>query len=331
MTGTVTTCEFEPAWWLPGPHSQTIWPNTFRRPIPLDLSWEEVRLSDGDFIELAWTGPESGPIAVLLHGLGGSAESPPLRGIARRLVQDGFRVAIFHFRGCGRRPNEGRFAYHSGRTEDPREVLRMLRARHPGRLLLALGVSLGGNVLLRLLGEDGEDAPVDVGVAISVPFVLSTCCARMDTGFSQLYQKVLLDRLKELIGLRAEFWATLPGVDIAATLSARSFEQFDDAFTAPVHGFEDAQDYYARCSSRPILSQIRKPTLLIQAADDPFMGPGLVPTAGELSPLVKLELSDGGGHVGFVSGTPSQPVFWLEERVARLGAVWTGRVGTGPR
>ncbi len=313
MSGLVMRSSFSPSWWLGGPHRQTLFPNTVRLAPRSSLDWETFDLSDGDFLELAWTGPPDGPLAVVLHGLGGNYQSPPVRGLTAALAADGWRVCNFHFRGCGRWPNRAVTAYHSGMTADPLEVLSALRQRFPDRLLVAVGYSLGGNVLLRLLGETADQAPIDAGVAVSVPFLLNRCADRMEVGASRLYQGVLLRRLRQYLKLRQR--RPGPSGPVGPAMAARTFREFDSAFTAPVHGYLDADDYYRRASSRPVLRHILRPTLVIHSADDPFMHPDVVPEAGELSSHVTLELTTGGGHVGFVTGPPWRPAYWLEERI----------------
>jgi len=313
VSGAVVDSAFQPAKWLGGPHLQTLFPNTLRRVARPSMEWEVFELSDGDFLELAWTGPPDGPVAMVLHGLGGSWESPPVRGITHALAAAGWRVCCFHFRGCGRSPNRGVTAYHSGMTADPIEVLGALAKRYPDRPRVAVGFSLGGNVLLRLLGEQRAHAPLDAAVAVSVPFLLDRCADRMERGGSRLYQAVLLHRLHTY--LQARRHRPGPTGPIEPALRARTFREFDSAFTAPVHGYTSADDYYARASCRPVLAHIARPTLVLHSIDDPFMHPDIVPDAGELSSSVTLELTRGGGHVGFVEGTPWRPTYWLDRRI----------------
>lgn len=330
MPGRVVSSSFRPVWWLRSAHGQTVFPNIVRRVPPVPLLWERFTLSDGDFVELAWAGPEEGPLAVLIHGLGGSAESPYLQGLTHELTDQGWRVCLFHFRGCGPATNLRPTGYHSGMTSDPREVLEALAQRHPDRPLLAVGFSMGGNVLLRLLGEEAENAPVDAAVAVSVPLELRPCADRLNRGLSRAYQRVLLQRVRRRVQEREELLREV--IDLDAALNARSFWEFDAAFTAPLHDYDSALDYYERASSRPILGRIARPTLILHAADDPFMVPDILPTADELAEGVTLELSERGGHVGFVAGGPGgRPVYWLEERIpawlwAQLPAAWQTRL-----
>lgn len=332
MPGRILPSAFRPAWWLRSAHGQTVFPNIVRRVPPVPLIWESFSLSDGDFVELAWSGPEDGPLAMLIHGLGGSAESPYLQGLTRTLTGQGWRVCLFHFRGCGPRTNLRPTGYHSGMTSDPLEVLQALAQRHPDRPRLAVGFSMGGNVLLRLLGEEGQAAPVDAAVAVSVPLELRPCADRLNRGISRAYQRVLLQRVRRRVQEREELLREV--IDLDAALQARNFWEFDAAFTAPLHAYDSALDYYERASSRPILGRIARPTLILHAADDPFMVPEILPEADELAEPVTLELSARGGHVGFVAGGPGgRPVYWLEERIPawlheQLPAAWRDRIAT---
>ena len=315
MPGTIIPSTFRPAWWLRSAHGQTIYPNVVRRVRPLEgVVWETFTLSDGDFLELAWTGPEAGPIVVLLHGIGGSANSAYIRGLSARLARSGWRVCQFHFRGCGPRPNLRTTTYHSGMTADPLEVLHELARRYPDRPRFGVGFSMGGNVLLRLLGEQGVNAPLDGAVAVSVPMELRPCADKLNTGVSRGYQTVLLRRVRTRMMERKELLKDV--VDLDAAMRARSFWEFDAAFTAPVHHFDSALDYYERASSRPLLRAVQRPTLIVNSIDDPFMVPEILPQPEELSPHVTLELSEKGGHVGFVAaGKGGTPVYWLEQRI----------------
>ncbi|MFT5454492.1 MAG: putative alpha/beta-fold hydrolase [Myxococcota bacterium] len=310
---------FRPPWWLRNAHAQTLWGSVLRRSPALDLTWEVFDLPDGDFVEVAWVDRETAPSAptvLVLHGLTGSVQSKPVRGLLQAFSNLGWHAGCFHFRGCGRGPNRTAIGYHSGKTDDPRHVLATLRGRSEGPLAVA-GVSLGANVLLKLLGEDGATAPVDAAVAISPPLRLRPCVDRMERGLSQLYQAHLLRRL--VAGVREK--VPLP-VDAAALARCRTFREFDDLVTAPLHGFRDAEDYYQRASSTPFLLGIRTPTLVIHARDDPFFTPEVVPTAAELPDTVRFELSPTGGHVGFVGGASryhldTRVPEWLAPHLAR--------------
>ena len=285
----------------------------------LSLRLERIELPDGDFVDIGWCGEHNtqGPIAVLVHGLTGGFESKYLRGLASRLSQRGWRVAALQLRGAGSEPNRVARMYHQGDTADLRYVWRLLHQRHPDTRLAAVGWSLGGNVVLKALGEEGDQCPLSFAAAVCPPFRLRMCAEYLRQGFSRNYQAKMLRELGEDI-IRKQAVAPAPAyVDIAAALNASDFFEFDDAWTAPLNGFRDAEDYYARSECGPFLQAIHRPTLIVHAKDDPFMGPDILPKAEELSPYVTLELPDAGGHVGFVSAGPwGMPSYWLEAHLA---------------
>lgn len=304
---------FIPPWWLRNPHGQTLWQNVLRRcPLPATRA-ERLELPDGDFVDLHWTLRDSGPIVVVLHGLQGSLRSIYARGLLRALDEHGWRAVFMHFRGCSGAPNRLPRFYHAGDTGDLNVLIDTLRAREPGTPLAAVGFSLGGNVLLKWLGEQGERAPLACAAAVSVPFDLSDAAARFERGFSRFYQWHLLRCLRRSI--REKFnrgTASLFG-DLARL---RTMREYDDKIAAPLHGFAGADDYYAKSSSRQYLRHIRTPTLIVHALDDPFMTERAVPRPNELSDSITFELSRHGGHVGFVTGGyPWRPQYWLEQRV----------------
>lgn len=308
------TGDFRPAPWLRGAHRQTLYAY-LAHPRPR-LPWrrERLELPDGDFVDLAHLGAGGGPRVCLFHGLEGNLRSHYVGGLARALVAAGLRVTFMHFRGCSGEPNRLPRAYHSGDTGDMGFLIASLREREPDAPLAAVGFSLGGNALLKYLGERGDDTPLAAAVAVSVPFDLDACATRIDTGFSRLYQARLVRRMQRSTRARLGRLGALP-IDIAAMERARSFRDFDDCVTAPLHGFAGAADYYARASSGPWLARIRIPVRIIQARDDPFVGPGPVPGPGAVSATVELDVSDHGGHVGFVAGRGMRPAWWLDERI----------------
>jgi predicted alpha/beta-fold hydrolase len=322
--GRVVAARFAPPFWLAHRHLQTILPNALRRrPRDLPLVRERVELPDGDFVDVDWLGSAGAPIVVVLHGLEGSIESPYAASLLRSLSHAGFRGALLHFRGCSGEPNRLPRAYHSGDTAHLEHFLGLLEAREPGVPRAAVGYSLGGNALLKWLGESGDATRLATAIAVSVPFDLERCAAAMDRGFSRVYQKQLIDRMQRNARVKAR---VVPGFPTYPDHEVSSFRRFDDKLTAPLHGFADAADYYARCSSRRFLRGIRTPTLILHAADDPFMDPSVVPTAAELAPAVTLELAARGGHVGFIAGPWWRPHRWVDRRVVahlreRLG--WT--------
>ena len=303
---------FRPAWWLPGAHLQTMWPALASRWLKPTLRRRRVELPDGDFIDVDWVG-EGGPIVVVLHGLGGASDSHYVRGMLSAIARQGWRGALMHFRGCSGEVNRLARGYHAGETGDLDTFIAMLRQNEPRTPLAVIGYSLGGNVLLKWLGERGDAAPARAAVAVSVPFDLANAAMRVHQGFSRVYELRMLRSLKAVMSLKAA-QQPLPW-DKKTIAAITSLREFDDRITAPLHGFRDADDYYARASCKPYLAAVATPSLVIHAADDPFMSPSVVPTARQLSAAMTLELSNHGGHVGFVGGQPWAPQYWLESRV----------------
>ncbi len=306
---------FKPAWWLPGPHLQTIWPALCRRKkTKLDVHRERFWLADGDFVDLDWIGHPTGPIVLILHGLEGSIKSPYAKGMLEAVAAQGWRGVLMHFRGCSGVPNRLARGYHSGETGDVNEVIQALRSREPSTFLAAIGFSLGGNVLLKWLGETGLDNPLAAAVAISVPFELQKTTDRIRKGFSRVYQWHLLNCLYKRLSYKFQLQPYPHGLPPLSKY--KSIRDFDDNITAPLHGFSNANEYYTLSSSRQYLNKIQVPTLLLQSTDDPFMTKDIIPSPQEISPKIQLEVTQSGGHVGFVSGKfPWRPNYWLEARV----------------
>jgi len=250
---------------------------------------------------------------VILHGLEGSSSSHYVRALAHNLEAAGICSVVMHQRGCGGEPNRLARFYHAGETDDLRFVLERCRRRRPGGRLYAIGFSLGGNMLLKWLGESG-DALLDAAAAVSVPFRLDYGARRLEKGVSRLYQAYLVRGMKRSVA-RKRRRMTHP-VDPRELAACRTFEQIDTTLTAPLHGFRDAWDYYERSSCRQFLAGIETPTLVVHALDDPFMTPAAAPEAAELGPGITLELSEHGGHCGFVAGAvPLRPQYWLDRRL----------------
>jgi predicted alpha/beta-fold hydrolase len=310
----IVKSQFKPAWWLRGAHAQTIWPALFRHRPKLEVTRERVELDDGDFLDLAWSGPAGGPCVMLLHGLEGSVHSHYAAGLMRALNRCGKRVCLMHFRGCGDQPNRLPISYHSGKTDDPARILDHITRTTGHAPYAAVGVSLGGNVLLKWLGEQGDTPLLQRAVAISVPFRLDDCAKRLEQGASRLYQFHLIRQLQRSYRRKFAVSPSPLNVDIDAL---RTFRQFDDQVTAALHGFDGVDDYYQRCSCRQYIPRIRVKTLIIQARNDPFMQRDTPPTATELPANVWLEMPEDGGHVGFVgSRKAGRSRYFLEERVA---------------
>ena len=315
----ILNSEFKAAWWLSNAHAQTLYP-TLTRCIktPVDVE-ERFELPDGDFVDLAWAVnglSNDSPLVIVLHGLGGDANSPYVAGFLQAFNRCGWRGVLMHFRGASAEPNRLPRAYHSGDTGDLDQVLKALAQREPGTKKAIVGVSLGGNVLLKWLGEQGEQTLVNAAVAVSVPFQLRLVADRINQGFSGVYQAHLLRRLRRVFGRKIEKHQDKLPFSAEQMESLRCFWTFDDTITAPLHGYSNVHTYYREASSAQYIAHIKTPTLIIHALDDPFMTPDVLNGINQCPPEVTLEVSKKGGHVGFVAGTiPGRPVYWLEKRI----------------
>lgn len=280
-------------------------------------------MPDGDFVDLDWvrgSGSADAPVVLVLHGLEGSSASHYALGLLERVAARGWRGAALNFRSCSGELNRLPRFYHSGDTADLDAIVRGLLERQPERRLGIVGVSLGGNVLLKWLGEQEVDAPkqLEGAVAISVPFDLVACARVLDRGFARaVYTTNFLRSMKAKVREKAKRY---PGfVDLAAVLSARTFGEYDHVLTAPIHGFADEVDYWTRSSSRPYLPRIRRPTLLINALDDPFVPSDGLPEPRTLPPSVQAEFVARGGHCGFIEGRwPWRAESWAERRAVEF-------------
>jgi predicted alpha/beta-fold hydrolase len=310
---------FRPPWWARNGHLQTIWGPLFRRD-QLPLRRERLATPDGDFVDLDWLdGDELGPAAprlLVLHGLEGSSRSHYVSGLLRMGRAAGWRGVAFNFRSCSGELNRLPRFYHSGETGDLAWVVDSLAGRAPGVPIGAVGVSLGGNVLLKWLGEVGERAPSAIvgAVGISVPFDVAACARVLDHGVHRLvYAANFLRTMRSKVIEKA---ARYPGyVDVAAARRARSFARYDRVVTAPLNGFRDEVDYWVRASSGPYLPRIRRSTLLLGAHDDPIVPGRTLPDPRRLSSHVRAEFTERGGHAGFLEGRwPWRFTSWAERR-----------------
>lgn len=311
---------FRAPWWCSNRHLQTLWGPLLRRG-RRRLRRERMDTPDGDFVDLDWLdGPADAPLVLVLHGLEGSTRSHYVVGLVDELAARGWRAAVLNFRSCSGELNRLPRFYHSGDTGDLHHVASQLIERDPDVRLGAVGVSLGGNVLLKWLGEQDVDAPKPLGgaVAISVPFDLVACARVLDRGFARVvYTANFLRTMKRKVRDKA---ARYPGfVEVAAVLRARTFAQYDRALTAPLHGFADEMDYWTRSSSGPYLARIRRPTLLVNALDDPLVPAGTLPDPRALPACLQVEFVAQGGHVGFVEGRwPWRTRAWAEQRAVEF-------------
>src|SRR5436190_5374339 len=307
-------------WWLRNPHAQTIWGRVFKRKRGVETREEVLATPDGDAIELHHLDGEAhSPRVLLLNGLEGSRDSHYVDGFFAEAASRRWGASLLVFRGCGSAPNSAARFYHSGETSDLDHVHAHLSTRWPRTTWFVAGVSLGGNVLLKWLGERGGASTVRAAAAVSVPFDLEAGSRHISRGFARVYDRNFVQSLRRKALAKLE---RQPGIfDAARARAARTIFEFDEAVTAPVHGFSSAVDYYARSSAIGFLDRIRVPTLLLSSRDDPFLPDAVLEAVrrrAQSNTALELEFRDTGGHVGFVAGSPLRPFYYAEWRVFRF-------------
>lgn len=313
--------KFTPSPFLKNGHLQTIFPTLFSSVGELKVEREIFELYDGDEVECVWHKKpklnSNQPIIILFHGLAGSFNSPYIKRAMDQFDRVGYSVVLMHFRGCSNIPNRLPRSYHSGDTEDAKSWILYLKKKFPTNPLIAIGYSLGGNMLLKLLGEWGEDSPLLFAVAVSAPMQLESSANSINRGFSKIYQYRLMHSLKKQLEVKySQFdMESLIGLKRENIQKLKTFWEFDEAYTAPIHGFKNAKDYYQKSSSKQFLKDIKTKTLIIHARNDPFMNDEVIPKSSELSNSIQLEVYDHGGHVGFVGGKKFGFEYWLESRI----------------
>lgn len=306
--------------WLPGGHLQTLYPVLFLRGSRPDYRRERWELDDGDFIDADWVdGPPGAPLLVLFHGLEGSSASPYACSLMRAANKRGWSGVAVNFRGCSGEPNRLPRAYFAGDSAEIGHVLARLRNRFPDTPLHAAGVSLGGNALLKWLGESGHAAGrfVSSATAVSAPLDMNAAGKALDRGFNRrVYTAHFLSTLKRKSLAKA---VRFPGLlDADAIRTATTFREFDTFVTARLHGFRDAEDYWTQASSKLLLPNIHVPTLVVNAQNDPFLPASALPRSHEVSKNVTLLQPETGGHVGFPGGDFPGHINWLPQRILRF-------------
>lgn len=313
--------DYKAAFGLHNRHLQTLHSTFFRKREKLDFEIEKFILSDGDFLEAYWLNKpkknDDKPIVIIFHGLQGSYLSPYINGIMSLLSKSSFSCVLVHFRSCSGVMNDKLGSYHSGQTEDAREFITSVKKRFTSNNLFAIGYSLGGNVLLKLLGEEGKSSPFKAAISVCAPLDLDICADAISEGFSQLYEYNILRTLKRDLLLKYEIYdiEKLIGLKKEDVSKIRTIREFDENYTSKVFGFETAQNYYKLCSSKPFLKNIQVDTLLIHSKDDPFIKKDILPSKTDLSSKVNLELYPHGGHIGFISGSIFKPIYWLDQKI----------------
>lgn len=329
--------DFQPPFWLSNPHAQTVWGRLVRPRRLVSLRRESLATPDGDELLLDHLDASGGPSMsklhfILMHGLEGSSNSVYIQGVLSIIARHGWSGTAINFRSCGRDlqragrtlPNRRPRFYHSGETGDFGHVVETLAARAPHSTLVAFGASLGGNVLLKWLGEHPGQTTITAAATVSVPYDLGSGARHMDaTASGRFYVNHFLNTLKRKVAAVAQHFPDVAGrLDMDAIMRARTFRAFDDSATAPLHGFAGADDYYKRSSSLQYLPRITTPTLCISSEDDPFLPPEALERARKAagqSGAIEFVTTRHGGHVGFVAGrTPWRPAFWAEERAVEF-------------
>jgi len=319
----VTSLDYSAPRWLAGAHAQTIYPALFGPP-KIVFRRERVDTPDGDFVDFDWqdgagAAPDT-PTVVLFHGLEGNSSSHYARALMRRLQALGWRGVVPHFRGCSGEPNRLPRAYHSGDYAEIGWMLATVRARLPAAPLYAVGVSLGGSALLNWLGREQERArsTLVAAAAVSAPLDLAAAGIAIGQGFNRIYALHFLSTLvPKALAMAQRFPGTL---DAAAVRRARSMHAFDDVVTAPLHGFDSAQDYWRRASSKPWLGGVAVPTLVLNAKNDPFIPAASLPGTESVSRAVTLERPAHGGHAGFAMSPFPGSLEWLPSRLLQFFA-----------
>nr|WP_315482252.1 hydrolase [uncultured Undibacterium sp.] len=304
-------------WWLTGGHAQTIYPATLMQKPEVALRRERWITPDQDFVDVDFLDGEAGkPFLVLFHGLEGSSNSHYARALMHKLKALGWSGAVPHFRGCSGEPNQAPRFYHSGDAQEINWIIRRLhtefKAANPQAKFFASGVSLGGNALLRWLGESQSSARiVDAACAVSAPLDLTNSGATLSRGFNRIYTKNFLQTLKPKCLHKLTQFPKL--FDRERMLSAKNLYEFDNVVTAPLHGYRDVDDYWHRASACLVLNDIQVPTLVLNAQNDPFMPAQFLPKVA--STYVTLDYPQHGGHVGFAQGSFPGKLDWLPEKI----------------
>lgn len=314
----VSNSEYRAPLFFRNPHSQTVFPSVFRKVEEIKYVRERINTPDGDFLDLDWSKSGSNKLAIVLHGLEGDSGRSYIKGMAKAVNRRGWDAMALNFRGCSGEPNKQSRMYHSGETQDLELVIGHVLSKQDYDQLALIGFSLGGNVILKYLGESNGsiDPVIKAAVTLSVPVDLKACSVRLEELGNWAYCQRFLRMLRKKINKKSELYPHT--VDTSFLDSVKTLKEFDDKFTAPLHGFRNADDYYTRSSSKQFLSGITVPCLLINSADDPFLGPSCYPLEdAKSSSSFYLEIPCHGGHVGFVSFNDFGE-YWSETRAGQF-------------
>lgn len=315
--------DFTPAFALKNRHLQTLYSSFFRKSKNLDFEIEKFILSDEDFLEAYWLNkPKKNsktPIVIILHGLQGSYSSPYINGIMHALKINSFSCVLMHFRSCSGKMNKKLRSYHSGETEDLREFVSSIKKRFVNNELFIIAYSLGGNVLLKYLGEEGGNSPFKAAASICAPLDLEICSDVISKGFARVYESHILRTLKKDLLIKYMNHDIKSIIDLKKEdiPKIKSIKEFDEIFTSKINNFKNAKNYYKLSSSKQYLKYIKTNTLLIHSLDDPFMLKDILPSSEELSSFIKLEVYKNGGHLGFISGSIIKPIYFLDLKLLK--------------
>ena len=315
--------------WLPGAHLQTVVPARLSPRPPVSYRREMIDTPDGDFMLFDWAEPEpealTAPVLVHFHGLEGDSHSHYAEALMYACAQRGWRGVVAHFRGCGGLPNRLPRAYFAGDSDDCEWMLTTVHQRYLNAPIYAAGVSLGGNFLAKYLGDRGEKARfLTAAAAVGAPLDLVAGSEIVSRGANKLYAEMFLSTLKEKLMEKARRYPDL--IDIEKVRRCHTLYDFDAIYTAPMHGFQSAMDYWMKCSAKPVLKNVRVPLLLLNARNDPFQPVWALPTEKDVSSCVYLEQPEEGGHIGFPRGNPPGDLGWLPERILRFFAGFEPRI-----
>ncbi len=321
--GRKSATTFTPPVWLKNSHLQTIMPKFLLKSPAIAYVNERIRTPDDDFIDLAWSMPTGSRsikgLVILFHGLEGSSQSHYITHLIQALQNENFGAVVMHFRGCSGEPNLTSKAYHSGAIFDPEFIIRLVNKRYPTLPLFAVGFSLGGNMLMKLMAMR-NNLPIQASVCVSAPLNLTASSAAVNIGFSRIYQRHLMKSMKANLLHKMQFIDMSSDINISTNdiEQMTTFREFDEYITARLHGFKGADDYYQKASALHDLPLINKPTLILHAVDDPFMNEEVIPSAELINDYVAYEYSQYGGHVGFMQAVHGKNPLWLPTRITEF-------------
>lgn len=307
-----TYSNYKPPLWYRNRHVQTVLPTLFRKTGGVSYQRERIQTPDDDFLDLDWSVSKGTILAVVSHGLEGDSQRAYVKGMVRALNKAGIDCLAWNYRTCGGETNRRLRMYHNGCTDDLDLVVRHAIAKGYAAIVL-VGFSMGGNLSLLYLGQQSGQVlgQLKGAVAFSVPMDLKDSARQLARGSNRIYMQRFLRMLHQKV--KAKMVLFPDQIDDRGYAQIKDFKAFDDRYTAPIHGFKDAEDYWAKCSCGPLLGRIRVPSLIVNAADDPFLGASCYPNPQTLNPHVRVEVPTYGGHVGFM-GRRINGEYWSESR-----------------